>query len=237
MWPLVCAQCYSMIWSSDLLFGPQMTQFPTCPRFCQGHCFEQVWSIIRLKMCLLSIHKVFYMIWSSNLLFDHTWPNFKPVWVFDKDIILSKFEDDWDKMWPLECSQGSSMYWPSVLLLDSTWPRFEFDLDFVKDITVSKCEVNWAQNLASKSVHKVFLWFDLVTYFLTPHDPGSNWIEILWRTILWASLKLIGLKIWPLECSQGSSVICDSLFDPTWPSFQLDWDLVKYITVSKFEVD
>ena len=75
--------------------------------------------------------------------------------------------------------------------------------------------------------------------FFEPHDRVSNLSEILSRTSLWASLKLIGLKMWPLECSQGFSMIwsSDLLFDPTWSSFKLEWDFVKDIIVSKFEVD
>ena len=43
------------------------------------------------------------------------------------------------------------------------------------------------------------LLFDLMTYFLTPHDPISNLTDILSRTSLWESLKL-RLKTWPVEC-------------------------------------
>ena len=38
--------------------------------------------------------------------------------------------------------------------------------------------------------------------FLSPHDPVSNLTDILSRTSLWESLKLIRLKTWPVECSQ-----------------------------------
>ena len=47
----------------------------------------------------------------------------------------------------------------------------------------------------------------LVTYFLTPHDPVSNLTDILSRTSLWESLKLIRLKTWPVECSQAILII------------------------------
>ena len=81
--------------------------------------------------------------------------------------------------------------------------------------------------------------FNLVPYFLIPHDPVLNLTKVLSRTSFWAILKLIGLKMWPLECSQGFSMTwsCDLLFDPTRPSFELDRDFVKDIILSKFEVD
>ena len=80
---------------------------------------------------------------------------------------------------------------------------------------------------------------DLVTYFLIPHDPVLTLSEILSRTSFWASLKLFGLKMWPLKCPQGFSIIwsCDLLFDPTWPSFELDQDIVKMIILSKSDED
>ena len=36
-----------------------------------------------------------------------------------------------------------------------------------------------------------------------PHDPVSNLTEIWSRTSFWASLKLIRLKMWPVEASQA----------------------------------
>ena len=46
-------------------------------------------------------------------------------------------------------------------------------------------------------------------------------------------------KLWPLECSQGFSMIwpTDLLFDPTWPIFELDRDIVMMIILSKFDDD
>ena len=46
-------------------------------------------------------------------------------------------------------------------------------------------------------------------------------------------------KMWPLECSQGFSMIwpTDLVFDPTWPIFELDRDIVKTIILSKFDDD
>ena len=49
----------------------------------------------------------------------------------------------------------------------------------------------------------------------------------------------IGLKLWPLECSQGFLKIwpTDLGFDLTWPIFEHDRDIVKMIILSKFDED
>ena len=97
------------------------------------------------------------------------------------------------KLWPVLCSQGFSMIWPTDLVFDPTWSIFLLN------------QVWWrlAQNCNLWSVHKVFLWFDLLTLILTPHDPYSNPTEILSRWSFWASLMKIGPKLCPLECSQS----------------------------------
>ena len=53
------------------------------------------------------------------------------------------------------------------------------------------------------------------------------------------SLMKIGPKLWPLECSQGFSMIWpfDLVFDQRSPIFELDWDIVKMIILSKFDED
>ena len=62
---------------------------------------------------------------------------------------------------------------------------------------------------------------------------------MLSRWSFWASLMKIGPKLWPLECSQGFSMIwpTDLVFDPRSPIFELDWDIVKMIILSKFDED
>ena len=47
----------------------------------------------------------------------------------------------------------------------------------------------------------------------------------------------IGPKLWPLECSQGFSMIwpTDLVFDRTSPIFETEWDIVKMIILSKFD--
>ena len=109
------------------------------------------------------------------------------------------------KLWPLECSQGFSVIWPSDLVFDPGWSIFDFDQ---------------------------VLWSDLLTLFLTQHYPYSNLTEILSRWSIWPSLMKIRSKLWPLECSQGFSMIwpTDLVFDQTWSIFDLDpvwWRLAK----------
>ena len=57
----------------------------------------------------------------------------------------------------------------------------------------------------------------------------SNLTEILSRWSFRTSLMMIGLKLWPLECSQGFCMIwpTDLVSDQIWPIFKLDWDFVK----------
>ena len=49
----------------------------------------------------------------------------------------------------------------------------------------------------------------------------------------------IGPKLWPLECSQGFSMIwpTDLVSDPMSHIFELDWDIVKMVILSKFDED
>ena len=67
------------------------------------------------------------------------------------------------KLCPLECTQGFSEIWPSDLVLDQTWPSFELDLDIMIISILNKISWTLIQNCALKSVHKVFLRFDLAT--------------------------------------------------------------------------
>jgi hypothetical protein len=48
---------------------------------------------------------------------------------------------------------------------------FDYDQDVIKVNILSKFEEDWVKMVASKSVNKIFLRFDLVTYFLNPSLP------------------------------------------------------------------
>ena len=82
-------------------------------------------------------------------------------------------------------------------------------------------------------VSKVFtrFFYDL-TYW------PSFWPDMI-HIRTWQSLMKIGPKLWPLECSQGFSMIwpTDLVFDPTSPIFETEWDIVKMIILSKFDED
>ena len=155
------------------------------------------------------------------------------------------------KLWSLECSQVFSTIWPTDLVFDQGRSIFELDLVWFR----------LDQNCGLYGVHKVFLCFDLLTYFLTQDDPYSiltkfdkDWTKTVaprvfkrffydltywpsfWPGMIhiqsWLSLIKIGPKLWPLECSQGFSMVwpTDLVFDPGWSIFDLDpvwWRLAK----------
>ena len=136
------------------------------------------------------------------------------------------------KIWPLECSQVFSMIWPT----DQVWWRLD-------------------QNCGLYSVHKVFLWFYLLTLFLTQDDQYSIltkfdkfWTKTVasrvftrffhdltywpsfWPGMIhiqsWLSLIKIGPKLWPLEWSKGFSMI--------WPTdlvFEPTWPIFNLVQV------
>ena len=58
------------------------------------------------------------------------------------------------------------------------------------------------------STQTILKTFDLVTYFLTPHNQFSNLTKIL-QTFWWRFMTT-GTKLWPLEFEQG--------FKDMWPS-------------------
>ena len=86
------------------------------------------------------------------------------------------------------------------------------------------------QNCGLWSVHKVF--FNDLTYWPSLW-PGMIHIRS------WPSSMKIGQILWPLECSNGFSMIwpIDLVLDPMSPIFELDRDIVKMIVLSKFDED
>ena len=98
-------------------------------------------------------------------------------------------------------------------------------------------QVSWVlnKNCGFYSIHKVFLRFDLMIYFLTRHDPFSNSSEILSRQTFWPSFMIIWLKMWRLELTQGFCKIwpSDLVFDPTWPIFKLVRDFINKNILTK----
>ena len=66
------------------------------------------------------------------------------------------------KLVPLKEDNSFKAILTSDLVFDPTWPIFEPDWDIVKMIIVSKFDEVWTKTGLYR-VHKVFLWFDLVT--------------------------------------------------------------------------
>ena len=191
------------------------------------------------KLRPLECSEGFSMIWPTDLVFDPPWPIFKCL-RYCQDY---HSEQVWwwfgPKLWPPECWTRffyDLTYWPcfwAAMTHIQTWSRYFHDLH---------SEQLWwwlDQNCGLQSVDKVFLWFDLLTLFLTRHDPCSNLSEILSRWSFWARLMMIGPKLWPLECSEGffHDLTYWPSFDPTSPILELDWDMVKMIILGKFDDD
>ena len=188
------------------------------------------------KLWALECSEGFYMIWPTDLVFDWTWPMFEHDRDIVKMIILSKVDDDWTKtMAPRVFTRFfyDLTYWPNF---DSTSPIFKPDRDIVNMIILSKFDDDLTKSVASGVFTRFF--YDM-TLFLTRYDPYLCLSKILSRWSFSASLMMIGAKLWPLECSQGFSMIrpTDLVFDLTWPMFQLDQDIVKMIILSKFDED
>ena len=203
LWPLERSQGFLKIWPTDLVFDL------TWP------ILELDWDIVKMiiwaslmkigrKLWPLECSQGFLKIWPTDLVFDPTWPIFE----LDRDIvrmiILSKFDDDWTKTMASRVFTRffyDLTYWPCF------WPNMTHIWTWLRYCQDDHSEqVSWwlDQNWGLLSVHKVFLWFDLLTLFLTPHDPYSNLTKILSRWSFWASL-IIGPKLWHLECSQAKS--------------------------------
>ena len=159
----------------------------------------------------------------TRFFYDLTyWPSFWPrkthirTWP-----ILMKISQ---KMWSLECSQVFSMIWPTDLVFEPGRSIFELDLVWLR----------LDQNCGLYDVHKVFLWFDLLTYFLTRDDPYSiltNFDLDQNCGLILSKLMKIEPKLWALECSQGFSMIWpfDLVFDQrihirTWLRYCQDED-------------
>ena len=140
-------------------------------------------------------------------------------------------------MWPLQHTQCFSKIWPSDLDFDPTWPIFKL----IQDITKANILSNFKRVLNKKrspnSVHMVFLRFEQVTYFLTPHDPFSNATQISSRQTFWPTFKSIGQKMWLLELTQGFSKSwpSDLVFHPSWPIFKLVRNIIKANILSNFQ--
>ena len=140
----------------------------------------------------------------TRFFYDLTyWPSFWPGMIHIQSwLSLIKIGP---KLWPLECSQGffhDLTYWPGF------WPEddpFSILTNFYED---------WTKTVA----FKVFTRFFHDLTYCPSFWPGMIHIQS------WLSLIKIGPKLWPLEFSQGFSMIwpTDLVFDTWWSIFDLD---------------
>ena len=154
------------------------------------------------KLWPLECSQGFSMIRPTDLVFDLTWPMFELDRNIVKMIILSKFDDDWMKTL---ASRVFTRFFHDLTYWPCFWPDmtlFELDWDIVNMIILSKFDDDWTKTVASVVFTRFF--YDM-TLFLTRHDPYFYLSEILSRWSFWASLMMIGLKLWALECSQAKS--------------------------------
>ena len=153
----------------------------------------------------------FSIIWPSGLDFDPTWPMFEVNQDFLEAIMLSKFHEDWTKkMRPLARHKVlyDLTYWPGLwfhLIHFQTWLRF------YKDSNSWQISWSWNQKSGLKSVHKVFLWFDLVYY---PIWPIFKFDKCLIEAIILSKFH----EDWAINVA--SSVVTRFSYDLTkWPIF------------------
>ena len=106
-------------------------------------------------------------------------------------------------------------------------------------ITWSKFDEDWTKTVASRVFTRFFFdlaywpsfWPDMThirtwsRYCLDDHSE-----QVWWR---------LDKKMWPLECSQGFSLIwpIDLVFDPTWSIFELDLAFIKTNILTNFYDD
>ena len=189
-------------------------------------------------MWLLELTQGFSKIWPSDLVFHLSWPIFKPVRDIIKENILSNFQEYWTEN--MAC-RAYTMFFLDLTWWPSFWPMAHFHT--ISRYNQDKHSDHFSRVLDWKcglySVQKVFLRFDLVTLFLTPHHPISISSKILSRQTFRPNFTSIWLKMWHLERTQSFSKIwpSDLVFDPTWPNFNLVQDFMKTNILTKFHED
>ena len=75
--------------------------------------------------------------------------------------------------------------------------------------------------------------------FFNGPEPLSNSTIITFRETFWQSYMKIGHEMWLLQCLQGFSFFwpSDLVFDPAWPSFELDRVIIGTNLLTKFHED
>ena len=139
-------------------------------------------------------------------------------------------------MWPLERTQGFSKIWPSDLVFDLTWPIFDLVWDFIKTNILTKFQDYWTENVASGAYTRFSKIWPSDLLFDPTWPIFSNSSEISSRQTFWPSFRIIRLKMWPRERTQGCPKIWpnDLVLDSTWPIFELVRDFIKINILTKF---
>ena len=137
------------------------------------------------------------------------------------------------KIWSLEHTQSFSKVWASDLVLDPTWPTFKLIRDFMKTNILTNFHDNQTENVASRVYTRFFKRFDLVfdlKWLIFKHNQDLS------IKTFWPSFMTIGLKMRPLDYTQGFSKIwsCDLVFDPTWTILELIRDFSKTNILTNF---
>ena len=140
-------------------------------------------------------------------------------------------------MWPLQCLQGFLLIWPGDLVFDSKWPSFEHGLEIIKTNILSKIHDDCLRNLTARVLTRFsayLAWWPSflfqVTQFRTwpRNHQDKHFEQVSWWLLpkcdLWSVNSF--LLIWP-----GHLV-----FDPKWPSFELDLE-IKTNILSKIHDD
>lgn len=112
---------------------------------------------------------------------------------------------------------------------DPKWPTLEMKQAIIQ-INFQKV---WVENVAPKVFKKFFLWFDLVTWFMTSVDPCKKALKT--STNLHDDL----MKIWPLKCSQCFSFFGpgDLLSDHNWPIYKKSLEGIKTNILTKSQCE
>ena len=97
---------------------------------------------------------------------------------------------------------------------------------------ISKLRALWLK------INKVFQALTWSMFFNRP-EPLLNSTNISLRQTFWQSYMKIGHEMWLLQCLQGFSFFLpsDLVFDPAWPSFELDRGIIGTNLLTKFHDD
>ena len=104
----------------------------------------------RPQMWLLECNKYHSKIWPSDLHSNPTQPMIIPDLDIVKTNILSKFEEDWAKMWPMECIQDFLRFDLVTYFLAPSNPWSNLTRDIIKTNILSKFEEEQTKNVAPR---------------------------------------------------------------------------------------